>query len=166
MFAAVAALLIGLGGLFVALRNDLSRTSITTITAASMAAMAFTAIQCLTAFELLNVEWEEPAKGFLQALKLLALDLKVLKLDCYSSSTANNYLFQLLMFPMMIAAVLVMWGLSLVWDKLMKTTPIDFVNVKNLIGMIATVLYISFTVISFKWLHCYNHPNGQSSMWL
>jgi len=116
----------------------------------------------LGAFNNLRIEWEEPARSMLHVVDALTFELDHLKVQCIFSKDdpVVNFSFTLLLFP--IFMVLLAVGLSA--GKLVGGTGLSLSNYFNAVGLVATMIFISITILVLRPLHCIGNPNGSSSM--
>ena len=140
---------------------DPRKQRLTTVTAALTLGQTAAAVQALGAFRQFQIVWREPVLSLLDAISLLALDIKVIRVECAleTDNPVNNYVLRLLVYPFF-ALLLTSFLL------LLKANghPIDRDRILNSQGLTVLIAYISLVLSAVLPLQCVPNPNGTSSM--
>ena len=119
---------------------DPRKQRLTTVTAALTLGQTAAAVQALGAFRQFQIVWREPVLSLLDAISLLALDIKVIRVECAleTDNPVNNYLLRLFVYPFF--ALILLFFLLLLRAR---GHPIDKDRILNSQGLIVLIAYIS-----------------------
>eukprot|EP00930_Biecheleria_cincta_P021105 TRINITY_DN15717_c0_g1_i4.p1 TRINITY_DN15717_c0_g1~~TRINITY_DN15717_c0_g1_i4.p1 ORF type:complete len:2701 (+),score=424.75 TRINITY_DN15717_c0_g1_i4:78-8105(+) len=143
-------------------KADISKSSVTMLTATLVVGQMGVMVQTLGVFADLSVSWVEPIKSFISALKLINLDLDVIKVQCYmpTDNILLNLVGQLLVFPTCSIALL---SFTLLISKF-RGIPFKLDKYLNALGLCALVLYLTLCMACVRPLHCVTQPSGMQTM--
>jgi len=98
----------------------------------------------------------------LKVVDALTFELDYLRIQCIFSKDdpVVNFSCTLLLFP----ALMVLLAVGGAAGKLCGTAGLTFSNYFNAVGLVATMIFISITILVLRPLHCIGNPNGSSSM--
>jgi len=122
------------------------------------------AVQMLGAFRGLDIKWEEPARSMLNVANALTFDLDLLRIQCIFSKDdpVVNFSFTLLLFPTLMVLLAVGGSAGKLLGRTRTGLSLD--NYLNAVGLVATMIFISVTMLVFRPLHCIGNPNGSRTM--
>lgn len=143
-------------------KADISKSSVTMLTATLVVGQMGVMVQTLGVFADLSVSWVEPIKTVIGALKIINLDLDVIKIQCYmpTDSTLVNLICQLLVFPgCSLSLLLLTWLIAKI-----RRTEFKLDKYMNAVGLCALVLYLTLCMTCVRPLHCVQQPSLKFTM--
>jgi len=131
-------------------------------TAGILAGTMFSAMQTLSTFASLEVNWIQPMKGFMKAASVLSFDLEVVRIGCVMAPNAvTRFTARIAVLPLT-----AMWICIILFMKKTFWNPklVLNVDVSNAIGGLFSLFFIPIVLAFLAPFICYQHPAGVSSM--
>ncbi|CAE8726190.1 unnamed protein product [Polarella glacialis] len=149
-----------LAGLYKYMQADISKSKLTTMTAALIIGQVAVAVQMLGTFADLSVDWIEPVKSILTFLRIFTLNLDAVKIQCYigSDNPVNVMLANLLILPFFAGALAVITKVG------HRHAAFPIYRYANTLGLVSLVSYITMCMAMFRPLHCVSQPSGIQTM--
>jgi hypothetical protein len=143
-------------------RVDVSRIKLNTLAVGICMGQTAVAVQALAVFKVLEVDWVEPIRSFLNVISVLSFDLDVLALSCMfpDSNVLGKYILKMFIFP---TGVLILCAIFFVMNKVSKQK-IGVDHIVNSIGLLFLVLFLTLAMLSLAPFHCVSSPNGTLSL--
>jgi hypothetical protein len=126
--------------------------------------ITITSLQQLSVVVTMSVEWPEPLRSAFTILRLLAIDVEVLRMGCVASaSPLGVFLLKLAILGSGLAGLLlihVILVLALHGGRFTERMP----SLVGSLGTIVLIVYISVTAAVIEPLRCKNNPNSQMTV--
>jgi len=119
--------------------------------------LTVTAVQTLSIFSNLDVEWPEPLLSMMKVLSLVSFDLKVLKIECVvGQQSVSNMILRQMMAPGAALYIALIVCLKKRFIEPRVHLPSQLINS---IGAIFQIFFVAVFLSSLGPVVCYKHPN-------
>lgn len=136
------------------------RESMMTLTVT--AGLAVMAIQTLSAFTRIELEWIEPLYSLRSALSILAFDIGFLRPQCWVGGVDPllEYGMAISAYPLCALCLL----MAFAFNRLVRGKNVSIYQVVNTQGLLVSALYIALTYIALQPFQCIQNPDGSATL--
>ena len=98
----------------------------------------------LSVFGRLSLEWIDPMRSIMQALNIFALDVRILRTDCFGRNPIIAYVVKLLFVPAVVALLIIIHFIMLLIFKI----TVNKAGLCNTIGGAINVMFVGLCLMS------------------
>jgi len=141
---------------------DVSRIKLNTLAVGICMGQTAVAVQALGVFKVLEVDWVQPIRGFLNIVSVISFDLDVLHISCMfpDSNVLGKYVLKVFIFPTGIAILCLIFFIM----KTVFKQKVNLDHIVNSVGLLFLVLFLTLAMLSLNPFHCVSSPNGTMSL--